>query len=94
MAVPEGVTVTDFCCILKEAVFKEGELCPGGPHHLPGVPGGPGAVAVDLLCPEGDPLDVLDEVVAALVPPRQDFVRHRVSRVPPASAQNVLNLLT
>lgn len=68
---------------LKEAVFEEGQLSPDGLHHLPGVPGRLGALPVDLLRPEGDPLDVLDEVVAALVPPRQDLVRHRVRSVPP-----------
>ena len=69
--------------MLEEAVFVEGELSPGGPDHVPGVPGGPGAVAVHLLGPERNPLNVLQEVVAALVTPRQDLVRHRVRRVPP-----------
>ena len=69
--------------MLEEAVFVEGELPSCRPDHVPGVPGGPGAVPVHLLRPERDPLDVLQEVVAALVTTCQDLVRHRVRSVAP-----------
>ena len=66
---------------LEEAVFVEGELPSCRPDHVPGVPGGPGAVAMHLLRPQRDPLDVLHEVGAALVMPRQDLVDLRRSSV-------------